>query len=134
MYIAKNNDLIIMAKDTEQELLQALKFINYTSIEKTNNEYQLYNGEYLTLEEIEQKKQKQFEKDFFNTSLGYVRRKVHMLTGEEKSFLFDILPILQVGTTIITYKKDGTQNTNVYVTEEFINECKRQVLTDFYGK
>lgn len=55
MFIAKNNDLIILAKDTREELEQALQFMVYTSIEETDINYQLYNGEYLTPEEIEVK-------------------------------------------------------------------------------
>ena len=57
MYIAKNNDLIILAKDTREELEQALQFIVYTSIEETETEYQLHDGEYLTVDEIAQKEQ-----------------------------------------------------------------------------
>lgn len=52
MFIAKNNDLIILAKDTREELEQALKFIVYTSVEETEIEYEFYNGEYLTSDEI----------------------------------------------------------------------------------
>ena len=55
MFIAKNNDLIILAKETREELEQALQFMVYTSIEKTEIEYELYDGEYLTKEEIEVK-------------------------------------------------------------------------------
>ena len=54
MFIAKNNDLIILAKDTREELEQALLLMVYTSIEETNIDYQLYNGEYLTPDEIEE--------------------------------------------------------------------------------
>ena len=133
MFIAKNNDLIIMAKDTEEELMNALKFMVYTDIEETETEYQLYNGEYLTQEEIAQKQQEQFAREFFNTSLGYVSRKVHMKDGSVKDFLSDILPILQVDVPIITYNLDGTQNVGVLVTTQFIDECKQQVLLDFYG-
>lgn len=86
-----------------------------------------------TIEEVEaEEKLKQFHKDFFNTSLGYVRRKVTMKDGAVKDFLADILPILQVGIPILTYTIDGKQN-KVVVTEQFINECKQQVITDFYG-
>ena len=53
MFIAKNNDLIILVKETREELEQALQFMIYTSIEETDLNYQLYNGEYLTPEEIE---------------------------------------------------------------------------------
>ena len=57
MFIAKNNDLIILAKDTREELEEALGLMVYTSIEETDIEYQLYNGDYLTPEEVQQKKQ-----------------------------------------------------------------------------
>ena len=53
MYIAKNNDLIILAKETREELEQALQLMVYTSIEATNIEYVFYNGSYLTQEEVE---------------------------------------------------------------------------------
>ena len=133
MFIAKNNDLIIMAKDTREELEQALTLMVYTSIEETDINYQLYNGEYLTEEEIAEKQQEQFAKDFFNTSLGYVRRKVHMKDGSIKDFLTDILPLLQENVPIITYNLDGTQNVGIMVTEQFIQECKQQLMIDFYG-
>lgn len=55
MYIAKNNDLIILVAETREELEQQLQFMVYTDIEETEVEYELYNGEYLTKEEIEQK-------------------------------------------------------------------------------
>lgn len=57
MFIAKNNDLIILAKDTREELEQALQFMVYTSIEETEETYELYNGKYLTEEEVEAKRQ-----------------------------------------------------------------------------
>lgn len=81
---------------------------------------------------FEEYKKQKFLKDFFPSSLGYVRRKVSMQTGETKDFLADILPILQVGIPILTYSEEGEQN-KVLVTEEFINECKQQVIKDFYG-
>ena len=84
-------------------------------------------------EEQAEKERQRFLKDFFNTSLGWVRRAVHMKDGSIKDFLSDILPLIQPGVPIITYNIDGTQNLNVLVTEEFINECKQQVLIDFYG-
>ena len=55
MFIAKNNDLIILASQTREELEQALQFMVYTDIEETDVEYELYNGEYLTKEEIKEK-------------------------------------------------------------------------------
>lgn len=61
MFIAKNNDLIILAKNTREELEQALKFMVYTSIEETDIEYELYDGEYLTEEEIEVKERERLD-------------------------------------------------------------------------
>lgn len=58
MFIAKNNNLIILAKETIEEMEQALRFMVYTSIEETEIEYELYNGEYFTKEEIDIKKKK----------------------------------------------------------------------------
>ena len=55
MWIAKNNDLIILSASTREELENALTYMVYTDIEQTNVNYQLYNGEYLTEEEINQK-------------------------------------------------------------------------------
>lgn len=52
MFIAKNDDLIILVADTREELEQQLQFMVYTDIEETDIEYKLYNGEYLTIEEI----------------------------------------------------------------------------------
>ena len=72
MFIAKNNDLITLAKETQEELEQALKFMVYTSIEETDIEYQLYNGEYLTPEEIAVKERERLDalsmtrSDFFD--------------------------------------------------------------------
>lgn len=74
----------------------------------------------------------QFNAAFFNTSLGYVRRKVTMKDGSIKDFLSDILPLLQAGVPVLTYTRQLEQN-KVIVTDEFIAECKQQVLIDFYG-
>lgn len=74
----------------------------------------------------------EFNREFFNTSLGYVRRKVTMKDGRIKDFLSDILPLLAPGVPVLTYTRQLVQN-KVLVTEQFINECKQQVLIDFYG-
>lgn len=76
MFIAKNNDLIILAKETREELEHALTFMPYTTIEETDIEYQLYNGEYLTAEEIAQIRENEFKSDFFEVpNSGWYRRK-----------------------------------------------------------
>lgn len=72
MFIAKNNDTIILARPTLEELEQSLQFMVYTSIEETDIDYQLYNGEYLTPEQIEEKEHERIQElsmtrsDFFD--------------------------------------------------------------------
>ena len=74
-----------------------------------------------------------FQRNFFNTSLGYVRRKPYVKgTGEFKDFLDDILAGLKVGDQILTYTAEGNQQVAV-VTEQFIDDCREQYTRDFYG-
>ena len=54
---SKDNDLIILAKDTREELEQALQFRVYDAIEETSEKLQLINGKYVTKQEAEQKEQ-----------------------------------------------------------------------------
>lgn len=54
MFIAKNKDLIVLAKDTREELEQALQFLVYDTIEETSEKLQLVNGKYITEKEAEQ--------------------------------------------------------------------------------
>lgn len=98
--------------------------------------------------EQEAKRQEQFNKDFFLTSLGYIRRKVTMKTGETKDFLSDLLPVISMGVnsgqavTIIAYKEpDFTTDVVDWeslqeektVTAEFISECFARLSSDFTG-
>ncbi len=86
-------------------------------------------------------RRKEFNKAFFNTSLGFIRREVSMLDGTTKTFLTDMLPQLVVGFPILAYDEpDFTQDVNivdyqkrVVVTEQFLAECKNQLIIDFYG-
>ena len=62
MFIAKHNDLIILAKDTREELEQALKFMVYDTIEEISEKLQLVSGRYVTEQEA-----KQIERDKINS-------------------------------------------------------------------
>lgn len=74
-----------------------------------------------------------FQRNFFNTSLGYVRRKPYVKgTGEYKDFLSDMLAGMEIGQPIITYTENMEQNI-VTVTQEFLDECVAQFNKDFYG-
>ena len=94
-----------------------IKLIAYDMIDKTQ-------------EEVDRET---FNRLFFSTSLGYVSRVVHFKDGHIENFLADVLPSLKVGVPIITYNTDRTQNLNVMVTEQFLQECAQQRLSDFYG-
>lgn len=92
------------------------------------------------------KREADFSKAFFNTSLGYVRRSVKMADGSHKDFLSDLLPIISMGVqagqlvNILTYDKppfdvdieDWTKYQHtVVVTPQFIQECFLQLSADF---
>lgn len=57
MFIAKNNGLIILAKNTLKELKDGLNYRRYTLIEETDKDYVLYKGSFLTQEEAEKLEQ-----------------------------------------------------------------------------
>lgn len=101
-----------------------------------------YNQEQIKLKET------QFNKEFFLTSLGYIRRKVSMATGETKDFLSDLLPVISMGVQsgqtvpIITYSLPdfSKELTTEYleslqtvknVTAQFVQECFLQLSNDF---
>ena len=93
-----------------------------------------------------QKREAEFNKSFFNTSLGYIRRNVTMADGSRKDFLSDLLPVISMGVqggltvNILAYDKpsfdedvtDWTQYQHqVAVTPQFIQECFLQLSADF---
>lgn len=88
MFIAKNNDLIILAKDTREELEQALQFMVYTDIEETDITYELYGGEYLTPEEIAVKERQRLD------ALTLTPADVERALYKEKKMDFDDLKAL----------------------------------------
>lgn len=149
-YIQQDDKIVIF--DTDKEKLQTTLDLmpQYQGLEIQETERPIVlcddcgSFEFADTDEYNQqqteKRKQQFTTQFFNTSLGYVKRKVTMQDGSTKDFLSDILPLLQTDIPIITYNEPDftkdelpTQNTNVIVTEDFINECKQQVLIDFYG-
>ena len=72
MFIAKHNDLIVLAKNTREELEQALQFMVYDTIEEISEKLQLVNGKYVTEQEA-----KQIERDKINnlsmTPLDFIK-------------------------------------------------------------
>jgi len=118
---------------------------------ETEDEYVLDGDEYVIKDEAweqEQanKREADFNKAFFNTSLGYVRRSVTMADGSHKDFLSDLMPTIKMGlesgipVNILTYDKppfdedvtDWTEYQHqVVVTPQFIQDCFLQLSADF---
>ena len=113
-----------------------------------------YLTEKLNTEEYRAKqcdyRKSEFEKDFFETSLGWIRRVVNMKNGEKKDFLSDLLLQIKTGlelgqkVSIITYKTPDYTNelSDEYVKSlqqvkpanlEFIKECLAQTVKDWEG-
>ena len=111
----------------------------------------IYNGTELILDpdydlKQQQARQAEFLKEFFLTSLGYIRRSVTMADGSHKDFLSDLLPVISMGVqggqtvNIIAYEMpdfttdvtDWTQYQHIQVvTPQFIQECFLQLQNDF---
>ena len=144
MYYVEDNNKIVLFDEDKHKLQDTLAFMPQykdLNINETNKNIINFNGEIYFEDDIEliQEREMRFEKEFFETSLGWVRRDVKMQDDPIRDLLSDILPLLQVGIPVLTYQKpdfieviEPVQN-KVIVTEEFINECKQQVLKDFYG-
>ena len=90
----------------------------------------------------------EFNKEFFNTSLGYIRRSVTMKDGSKKDFLGELLMPIKAGlelgqqVVIITYRQpdfsedvtDWTQyQDKKQATPQFIQDCLNQLVIDFNG-
>lgn len=106
MFIAKNNDLIIMASSTKAELENALKCMVYTSVEETEKEYQLYDGEYLTVEEIAVKERER--KDAMTLTPADVERalyKAKQIDFEDlKALIVQALPTVDIKALSIEFR------------------------------
>lgn len=145
--IINDNGLCEVGLGTNEEFYKSIGMV------EMDVEISDVNGEWYTTEKCphkseEQKKKErklQFEKDFFNTSLGWIRRNVTMKNGT-KDFLSDLLPTISMAVTtgqevkIIAYEQppfdkdveDWTKyQHNEIVTPQFIQECFQQLQADF---
>lgn len=148
-YTIQNN---VLLKAENKEALAVYGNVQVLPSDYEQGKYIVVNGELIVNpnyeEEQTEARKNQFNKDFFQTSLGYIRRKVTMKTGETKDFLSDLLPVISMGVesgqevTIIAYKKpDFTQEITdwktlqekVIVNATFIQECFNRLSVDFTG-
>lgn len=121
--------------------------IGYEETAESVNEVIIYDE---TQEEADERefntRKEHFEREFFNTSLGYIRRQVTMKDGSHKDFLSDLLPTITMALNmgqevkVIAYNQpDFTQDVedwttlqhNETVTAQFIQECFLQLSADF---
>ena len=147
-----NTELLI--EDGYKEFIQAeipatnrMFHIVYDETEDTITETIVYDE---TQEEADEReatqREQEFKTNFFNTSLGWIRRSVTMADGSHKDFLSDLLPAITAavqagqGVNIIAYcepdySKDVTDwtqyQTRVAPTLQFLQECLVQLGNDF---
>lgn len=113
------------------------KIVDNEVVKKSNEEYE---------QEQADRRESEFNKAFFYTSLGYIRRSVTMADGSKKDFLSDLLPVISMGVqsgtavNILAYDKppfdkdveDWTEYQHqAVVTPQFIQECFAQLANDF---
>ena len=137
-----NDDIIEVT--VSEEVYNAYNNDNRSMIWDEETEDIIPNPQYEEL--LAQEREEEFHVNFFHTSLGYIRRKVHMKDGSIKDFISDLIPLMEntPGIPIIAYgtpdfTKEITEEiliglqTIVNTTPEFIKECKDQAIVDFYG-
>ena len=113
------------------------KIVDNDVVKKSEEEYE---------QEQADRRETEFNKAFFKTSLGYIRRAVTMADGSKKDFLSDLLPVISMGVqggqavNILAYNKppfdkdveDWTEYQHQeVVTPQFIQECFMQLSADF---
>lgn len=127
------------SNDREQFVI---RYMYGYELKETGNALEVWSD---TPEEI---REREFNNEFFQTSLGYIRRKFTNKNGETKDFLSDAFPSLLLAFKegiigeIFVYDKppfdeDISDMTpyqhKVSITQQFIQECFNQTSVDFFG-
>lgn len=128
----------------------------YNSYIEDNDLYIYSDGEIIENPDYEQVKTQQredgFKKEFFNTSLGWIRRKPTLADGTQDDFLNNDLPllalalmggsspVLPIAYQLPDFTRELTdeymislQVKNQPITLQFINECMAVKMSDFSG-
>lgn len=144
MFIAKNNDLIVLAKETREELEEALRYIVYTTIEETEDELILYGGQYKTLEEVNAAKREEIAHlyvtrlDFINIleDLGLVWANMKVIMAQYPEVEKELMmcsnvyrgnPLIDNMIPLIN-QTFGLNITTVDLDNAFIEKCGRSDL------
>jgi len=133
----------------QQEQQQELEEMQAQEAEQESiREQQAQINAELEQQALIERRQADFNNNFFNTSLGYVRKEVNMADGSTKSFLYDLLPTITNAVLkgqqvqLIVYDEPQSYESDVdYValqrqviaTAQFIQECMEEVSREFTG-
>ena len=138
--IGEQEGYIVVDKSTGEDIKANkdwYKIVDNEVVKKSDEEYE---------QEQADRREAEFNKAFFNTSLGYIRRKVTMQDSSKKDFLGDLLLPIKAGlelgheVTILTYDKpDFTEDVTDWekyqhvkkANAQFISECLNQIVVDF---
>lgn len=128
----------------------------YNAIVKDKDRY-IWNGSKIVVnpdyeETKRQEREDGFKKEFFETSLGWIRRKPTLADGTEDNFLNNDLPLMAIGLTMGTpvvlpvaynlpdFTRELTpeymvslQILNQLITPQFLQECMQVKMKDFRG-
>jgi len=152
-YRIKDNEICDYADYKYEEDCLYTELCTMEEFDKNKDNYRLtQSGQIEVLPDLDevlaQRRKEQFEKEFFQTTLGWIRRKVNMQDGSKKDFLADLLIPIKAGlelnqtVRIITYKTPDYTNelTQEYMeslqeiktaTPAFVQECLFQTVRDF---
>lgn len=72
MFIAKKGNTVILARETIEELIEGLQRQRYIIVQETDINYQYYNGEYHTPEEIAEMEQERIN-NLSMTPLDFIK-------------------------------------------------------------
>lgn len=151
MFYIEKDDKIVIFNENKQIIINTIENLpEYRDLEIKETNRPIVDYEFADTEEYKEKqaekREAEFNKAFFNTSLGYIRRAVTMQDGGKKDFLSDLMPTIKMGlesgipVNILTYDKppfdkdveDWTEYQHqVVVTPQFIQECFAQLANDF---
>lgn len=106
MFIAKDGDLIVLARETEEELLRDLAMMNYAVVEETDVDYQMYNGQYLSPEEIAERERQRL--DALTLTPADVERALYKAKGMDfedlKALIAEQLPQVDIKALAIEFR------------------------------
>lgn len=118
MFIAKNKDLIVLAKDTREELENSLILVNYDSIDETDEEYILYNGVYITAAEKAEAGRKRLDMLFMTGS--DVERAIYKVKGMDFDDILKMVaevPTIDVKALGIEFRANNFYRGNPYISQ-----------------